>query len=188
MPLPVRVLTEMPENLKLTGAIAEALQRAGLEAGARFERESIRSAPLRFDWDVEMTQFYQPPLDGREEDPFVRDGDDKLIRRSYWLDLSDPCHPHPPAYRANEPRRLPPLPTPSRRSRSTAPCHRRRRSRSRHAPPLHPPLCLPTEVKERRRRDQAETLRDGDRSGADPRGSERTPCAGYGRCAPRWFV
>ena len=36
-----------------------------------------------------MTQFYQPPLDGREEDPFVRDGDDKLIRRSYWLDLSD---------------------------------------------------------------------------------------------------
>jgi hypothetical protein len=95
MPLPVRVLTEMPENLKLTGAIAEALQRAGLEAGARFERESIRSAPLRFDWDVEMTQFYQPPLDGREEDPFVRDGDDKLIRRSYWLDRSQ--RPVPPA-------------------------------------------------------------------------------------------
>ena len=36
-----------------------------------------------------MTQFYQPPLDGREADPFVRDGDDKLIRRSYWLGLSD---------------------------------------------------------------------------------------------------
>ena len=36
-----------------------------------------------------MSQFYQPPLDGREEGPFVRDGDDKLIRRSYWLDLSD---------------------------------------------------------------------------------------------------
>jgi hypothetical protein len=87
--LPVRGPTERPENLKLTCAIAEALQRAGLEAGARFERESIRSAPLRFDWDVEMTQSYQPPLDGREEDPFVRDGDDKLIRRSYWLDLSD---------------------------------------------------------------------------------------------------
>ena len=36
-----------------------------------------------------MSQFYQPPLDGREEDPFVRDGENKLIRRSYWLDLSD---------------------------------------------------------------------------------------------------
>ena len=36
-----------------------------------------------------MSQFYQPPLDGREEDPFVRDGENKLVRRSYWLDLSD---------------------------------------------------------------------------------------------------
>jgi hypothetical protein len=37
----------------------------------------------------QMSQFYRPPLDGREEDPFARDGDDKLIRRGYWLGLSD---------------------------------------------------------------------------------------------------
>ncbi|HEV8678807.1 MAG TPA: hypothetical protein VGQ90_05480 [Stellaceae bacterium] len=36
-----------------------------------------------------MTGFYRPPLDGFEEDPFARDGDDKLIRRGYWLGLSD---------------------------------------------------------------------------------------------------
>lgn len=36
-----------------------------------------------------MPKFYRPPLDGAEEDPFARDGNDKLIRRSYWLDLSD---------------------------------------------------------------------------------------------------
>lgn len=36
-----------------------------------------------------MAQFYRPPLDGSEEDPFARDGDDKLIRRAYWLGLSD---------------------------------------------------------------------------------------------------
>ena len=36
-----------------------------------------------------MTDFYRPPLDGFEEDPFARDGDDKLIRRGYWLGLSD---------------------------------------------------------------------------------------------------
>ena len=36
-----------------------------------------------------MPRFYRPPLDGLEEDPFARDGDDKLIRRSYWLGLSD---------------------------------------------------------------------------------------------------
>ena len=36
-----------------------------------------------------MPDFYRPPLDGIEEDPFVRDGDDKLIRRSYWLALGD---------------------------------------------------------------------------------------------------
>jgi hypothetical protein len=36
-----------------------------------------------------MPRFHRPPLDGIEEDPFARDGDDKLIRRSYWLGLSD---------------------------------------------------------------------------------------------------
>ena len=36
-----------------------------------------------------MPQFYRPPLDGPEEDPFARDGDDKLTRRGYWLGLSD---------------------------------------------------------------------------------------------------
>ncbi len=36
-----------------------------------------------------MTRFYQPPLDGHEDDPFMRDGENRLIRRAYWLDLSD---------------------------------------------------------------------------------------------------
>jgi hypothetical protein len=36
-----------------------------------------------------MPQYYRPPLDGLEEDPFTRDGDDKLTRRDYWLGLSD---------------------------------------------------------------------------------------------------
>jgi len=36
-----------------------------------------------------MPQFYRPPLDGLEEDPFTRDGDEKLTRRDYWLGLSD---------------------------------------------------------------------------------------------------
>jgi len=36
-----------------------------------------------------MPHFYRPPLDGFEENPFARDGEDKLIRRGYWLALSD---------------------------------------------------------------------------------------------------
>jgi len=36
-----------------------------------------------------MAGFYRPPLDGLEEDPFARDGEDRLIRRQYWLGLSD---------------------------------------------------------------------------------------------------
>ncbi|HEX5452889.1 MAG TPA: hypothetical protein VFX06_03780 [Stellaceae bacterium] len=36
-----------------------------------------------------MPRFYRPPLDGMEEDPFARDGEDRLIRRAYWLGLSD---------------------------------------------------------------------------------------------------
>lgn len=36
-----------------------------------------------------MTDFYNPPLDDIEDNPFMRDGEDKLIRRAYWLALSD---------------------------------------------------------------------------------------------------
>jgi len=35
-----------------------------------------------------MATFYRPPFEG-DDNPFMRDGDDKLIRRSYWLDMSD---------------------------------------------------------------------------------------------------
>jgi hypothetical protein len=36
-----------------------------------------------------MTRFYQPDLSTDLDNPFVRDGEDKLIRRSYWLDMDD---------------------------------------------------------------------------------------------------
>jgi hypothetical protein len=36
-----------------------------------------------------MTGFYRPPLGGFEENPFARDGEDRLIRREYWLSLGD---------------------------------------------------------------------------------------------------
>jgi hypothetical protein len=36
-----------------------------------------------------MTKFYVPELTVNIDNPFVRDGNDKLIRRSYWLDMDD---------------------------------------------------------------------------------------------------
>jgi hypothetical protein len=36
-----------------------------------------------------MTQFYQPDLDQDIDNPFIRGGADKLVRRSYWLDMND---------------------------------------------------------------------------------------------------
>jgi hypothetical protein len=36
-----------------------------------------------------MPRFYQPDLGTNPDDPFARDTDDKLIRRSFWLDMSD---------------------------------------------------------------------------------------------------
>lgn len=33
--------------------------------------------------------FYKPDLGANPEDPFARDADDKLIRRTYWLDMTD---------------------------------------------------------------------------------------------------
>ena len=36
-----------------------------------------------------MTRFYQPDLRQDIDSPFIRDGTDKLVRRSYWLDMDD---------------------------------------------------------------------------------------------------
>jgi hypothetical protein len=35
-----------------------------------------------------MAQFYQPDLSENIDSPFVRDGNNKLVRRTYWLDLN----------------------------------------------------------------------------------------------------
>ena len=36
-----------------------------------------------------MRNFYQPGLAANFDNPFVRDGNDKLVRRSYWQDMND---------------------------------------------------------------------------------------------------
>ena len=36
-----------------------------------------------------MTRFYQPDLRHDIDSPFIRDGNNKLVRRSYWLDMND---------------------------------------------------------------------------------------------------
>ena len=36
-----------------------------------------------------LATYYEPPLDGPAESPFMRDGEGKLIKRGYWLDMSD---------------------------------------------------------------------------------------------------
>ncbi len=36
-----------------------------------------------------MSNYYSPDLGQNPNDPFARDADGKLARRSFWLDLSD---------------------------------------------------------------------------------------------------
>lgn len=36
-----------------------------------------------------MPRFYEPDLLRNPDSPFVRDGNNKLVRRSYWLDMDD---------------------------------------------------------------------------------------------------
>jgi len=36
-----------------------------------------------------VTRFYQPDLSHDIDSPFIRDGNNKLVRRSYWLDMND---------------------------------------------------------------------------------------------------
>ena len=36
-----------------------------------------------------MPRFYEPDLSEDTDSPFARDASEKLLRRSYWLDMSD---------------------------------------------------------------------------------------------------
>jgi hypothetical protein len=36
-----------------------------------------------------MARFYEPDLTAHADSPFVRDGSNKLVRRSYWMDMDD---------------------------------------------------------------------------------------------------
>jgi hypothetical protein len=36
-----------------------------------------------------MIRFYQPDLGADLDSPFARDANNKLVRRSYWLDMND---------------------------------------------------------------------------------------------------
>ena len=36
-----------------------------------------------------MSQFYEPDLGTEPDNPFARGSDGKLVRRGYWLDMSD---------------------------------------------------------------------------------------------------
>ena len=36
-----------------------------------------------------MSQFYIPDFDSAPDNPFARDADNKLVRRSFWLGMSD---------------------------------------------------------------------------------------------------
>ena len=36
-----------------------------------------------------MTRYYEPDLSVDVDSPFIRDAANKLVRRSYWLDMND---------------------------------------------------------------------------------------------------
>jgi hypothetical protein len=36
-----------------------------------------------------MPRFYEPDLGTHPDSPFARDASNKLVRRSYWLDMND---------------------------------------------------------------------------------------------------
>ncbi|MFY9784562.1 MAG: hypothetical protein WB691_23505 [Pseudolabrys sp.] len=37
----------------------------------------------------DMNRFYEPDLTSNPDSPFIRDGNGKLVRRSYWMDMDD---------------------------------------------------------------------------------------------------
>jgi hypothetical protein len=45
--------------------------------------------PLGALWFARQKRFYQPDLGSEPDSPFARDATNKLVRRSYWLDMND---------------------------------------------------------------------------------------------------
>ena len=39
-----------------------------------------------------MTRLYELDLTVNPNSPFVRDASNKLVRRAYWMDMTDPTH------------------------------------------------------------------------------------------------
>jgi hypothetical protein len=70
-------------------------QHKRVQRGAAHHVSCSSSSPLRtatINTNIQsehMTRFYQPDLTLNFDNPFIRDGEDKLIRRSYWLDMDD---------------------------------------------------------------------------------------------------
>ena len=48
--------------------------------------------PLEQAWNWrrdDVADFYRPDLGANADDPFARDGEGRLVRRGYWLDMAD---------------------------------------------------------------------------------------------------
>jgi hypothetical protein len=75
----------LPEEPQLRSRRSTVHCRADLvyrsSPGIRMESTQVETQP--------MTRFYQPDLTVNVDSPFIRDGNDKLIRRPYWLDMND---------------------------------------------------------------------------------------------------
>lgn len=46
-------------------------------------------SPTRISAPDDMKHFYEPDLASNPNSPFIRDGNNKLVRRSYWMDMDD---------------------------------------------------------------------------------------------------
>jgi hypothetical protein len=49
----------------------------------------LKTTPINIRAKRIVKRFYQPDLSDNIDSPFVREGANKLVRRSYWLDMDD---------------------------------------------------------------------------------------------------
>jgi hypothetical protein len=77
----LRVISSSPTDLN--GVQRHRAQRGSGCCGASCFEWSFPSQ------EEKLSRFYQPDLSTNLDSPFARDADDKLIRRSYWLDMDD---------------------------------------------------------------------------------------------------
>jgi hypothetical protein len=75
------------QNPPLSAVVQKRTNAGAVGLSAKCQKRGLSLAlPVALEG---MKRFYEPDLTSNPDSPFIRDGNSKLVRRSYWMDMDD---------------------------------------------------------------------------------------------------